>query len=710
MVASGCSLRYLFREHASPVDMNPQKPPQERSVNRQVFLLLMLVAFVTPSQGQHFSPLLNPKLRDLLHEVLSGEIAKDHVIQISQYHRVQGSRGYRQSAEYVLGQLHRYGFTDADAYIESAPSDGKIVYQTWQSPSGWDIESAELRMVEPYDERIVGYPEVAMSLITYSNPGDVTAEVVWVGVGTSDADYVGKDVRGKFVLATGYGGEVHRNAVLKHGAAAVVVFLDDDRAKEYPDMLAYTGMWPRTEELDGVTFGFNITNRQGERLRDMLLAGERVVLSGMATGIGLEPYFMDAVVARIPGTDPAGEELIICGHLDHPKESANDNGSGSGAMLDIARGIKALIDTGRMPRPARSIRLLWIAEFYGIMAYVDAHPEMTGPELGGQFLAGMNLDMVGEHLELLHSRMHLTRVPSSIPTVLNDVVANMAEMVDAMDVRTPRGSKTAFNYRVTPYSGGSDHMILIDRKIPAMMLGHSDYTHHTSEDTPDKVDPVELERSEIITAATMLFLADMSVEQAVDLAYLVGANSAERLGSAARRVRGLLGPAADTEAAWFEVENTMAHAGVWEREAIGSVLQFNDDNRVIEAVQLNQRQLEQQAEALLVALRAEANAAGISTRSRPAYPDDDRVPKRLTRGPLGSGLPASQLAAEDAAWYSSPDFPLRGNMPFELLNFIDGERTVTDVRNALSAEFVPVPTGSVARYLNHLVQVGVVEW
>ena len=685
-------------------------------MNRLPSVLLAIGVLAAPVQGQQFSPLLDPQLRDLLHEVLSGEVAKDHVFQISRHHRVQGSRGYRHSAQYVLGQLRRYGFSETDAYIESAPSDGRIVYQTWQSPSGWDIESAELRMVEPYDERIVGYPEVAMSLITYSNPGDVTAEVVWVGSGTSDADYVGKDVAGKFVLATGYGGEVHRSAVLGHGAAAVVVFLDDDRAKEYPDMLAYTGMWPRTEELERVTFGFNITNRQGERLRDMLLAGQRVVLSGKVSGIGLEPYFMDAVVAHIPGSDSEGEELIICGHLDHPKESANDNASGSAAMLDIARAVKELIDSGRMPQPKRSIRFLWIAEFYGIMAYVDAHPELTGPALGGRFLAGMNLDMVGENLELLHSRMNLTRVPSSLPTVVNDVVANMAQMVDRMNVRTPRGSMSAFNYRITPYSGGSDHMVLIDRKIPGIMLGHSDYTHHTSEDTPDKVDPVELERSEILTAATMLFLSDMTVDQGVDLVYLVGANAAERLGATARRARRLSAPASvrdnsgEEGVAWFEVENTVSHAGEWEREAVGSVLHFNDDSRVREAVQAVQRQLEQQEEALLSALRAEATAAGISTRARPASPEDRRVPVRLTRGPLGSGLSASQLPAADAAWYSSREFTLRGNLPFELVNFIDGERTITEIRNALSAEFEPVSTEAVARYVNDLVRVGVAEW
>ena len=675
-------------------------------------ILSALCLLVMPASGQQFEPLLDPQLRDLLHEALSGEIAKDHVIQISRHHRIQGSRGYRHSAQYVLDQLRAYGFSENEAYIESSPSDGRIVYQTWQSPSGWDIESAELRMVEPFNERIVGYPEVAMSLITYSNPGDVTAELVWVGSGTSASDYEGKDVAGKFVLATGYGGEVHRNAVLQHGAAAVVVYLDDDRAKEYPDMLAYTGMWPRTEELDGVTFGFNITNRQGERLRDMLMEGQRVVLHGKASGIGLEPYFMDAVVAHIPGADPNGEQLVICGHLDHPKESANDNASGSAAMLDIARTLKELIESNRMERPKRTITLLWIAEFYGIMAYVDAHPELTGPDLGGGFLAGMNLDMVGENLELLHSRMNLTRVPASVPTVLNDVVENMAQMVDRMNVRTPRGSLSAFNFRVTPYSGGSDHMVLIDRKIPAMMLGHSDYTHHTSEDTPDKVDPVELERSEIITTAAMLFLADLNSQQAVDLTYLAGANGAERLGMAARRMRGMMAAesARENGATWFEVENTIRHVADWEREAVGSVLHFNNETLVANAVSAVSEQLTRQEEALLSGLRAYAGDLGVSTRSTPASPNDDRIPYRLTRGPLGSGLPASGLNGEDASWYSSREFPFRGNMTFELLNFIDGERTITEIRNALSAEFTPVPTEAVTRYVDDLVKVGVADW
>ncbi len=662
--------------------------------------------------AQDHVPLLDAGRRDLLHEALSGELAKEHVIEITRHHRIQGSRGYRDAANYVLDQLRHHGFGEDEAWIESYPSDGKVDYQTWQSPSGWDIESGELRMVEPYDWRIVGYPEIAMSVITYSNPGDVTAELVWVGSGTRDADYAGKDVRGKFVLATGYGGSVHRLAVLKYGAAAVVCYLADSRAQEYPDMLAYTGMWPRTEELDDVTFGFNITNRQGERLRGLLESGRRVVLHGTVKGIGLEPYYMDVPVARIEGSERPDEELVFVAHLDHPKESANDNASGSAAILDIATTLRGLIESGRLQRPRRSLRFLWVPEWYGTMAYIDEHPEMVGPGLDGSYLASMNLDMVGEHPELLHSRMYITRTPASIPSALNDVVANMAAMVDRMNVRTPRGSLSEMNYRITPYSGGSDHMMFIDRKIPSMMIGHSDYTHHTSEDTPDKVDPVELERSELIAASALLYLSNLTEDEAVDLVHLVGAEAAGRLGAAARRAR-LAMRESDLGAyqAFFEARNVINHAADWERQAVASVLTFHDAEPVRAAVEAVTGQLHEGQVALIAALRSEVDLPrrGVAPAER-TEAEDRRVPVRLTRGPLDFGLPEGRLPAEAAAWYSSPEFTLSGGMRFELVNFIDGERTVTGIRDALAAEFGPVSIAEVARYLDDLVAVGVVEW
>ena len=674
--------------------------------------LLMALLCVVSARGQDLS-LLDPRIRDVLHEALSGELAKEHVIQITRHHRIQGSRGYRAAAQYVLQQLRTFGFGEKEAYIESFKSDGKVAYQTWQSPSGWDIESAELRMTEPSDERIVGYPEIAMSVMTYSNAGDATAELVWVGTGTNDKDYEGKDVKGKFVLATGYGGEVHRLGVLKYGARAAVCYLDDERAKEYPDMLQYTGMWPRTEELGRVTFGFNLTNRQGEKLKNLLTSGKRVVLHGWVKGIGLEPYFMDVVVAHIRGTEKPDEELVFSAHLDHPKESANDNASGSAAILDIARTLKQLIGSGSLPRPKRSLRFIWVPEWYGTMAYIDAHPELTGPDLGGKFLANMNMDMVGENLEIIHSKLILTRTPGSLPSCVNDVVENMAQMVDRMDIRTPRGSRSAFNYRVTPYSGGSDHMMFIDRKIPGVMFSHSpDYTHHTSEDTPDKVDPVELERCETIAASTMWYLANLEPPQASDLVSLVRANGFQRLSLEAKSGQHQLEMTspANLFAAFLEASNVVEQAARRESIAVGSVLHFNGSEPTLHAVGSSQTQLSRVKEMLIADMRNSLTAKGFEDIQIPFKkpPLDARIPVRLTRGPLDFGLPESKL--KDPAWYRTKDFTLNGDMRFELVNFIDGRQTVSDIRNALSAEFESIELPVVKQYIEDLVKVGLVRW
>jgi hypothetical protein len=441
-----------------------------------------------------------------------------------------------------------------------------------------------------------------------------------------------------------------------------------------------------------------------------------VVLDARVDGPGLEPYFMDVVVAHIRGGKRGSEEIALSAHLDHPKESANDNASGSAAILDIARSLNELITSGRLPRPERSIRLIWVPEYYGTVAYMDAHPELRGPALGGTFLANLNLDMVGENLELLHSKMVLTRTPSSIPSALNDVVENMAQMVDGMDVRTPRGSQSAFNYRLVPHSGGSDHNMFIDRKIPGMMINHDpDYTHHTSEDTPDKVDPVELERSSLIATGASWYLANLDPAQGVDLAYLVGAGSSGRLGDAARVARTQLAAvSADGVAGgWAEAQNRLDHVLAWEREALRSVLQFNDAAAVRDAVKLQEEQLVAQHQVLSGGLRQAAAARGARGARPPALGTDrdSRVPVRLTRAPLASGLPASDLPAERAAWYGSREFPLRGgSLAFELVNFVDGKRTVAQIRDALSAQFAPVPVEAVGRYLDDLASLKLVEW
>jgi len=111
-------------------------------------------------------------------------------------------------------------------------------------------------------------------------------------------------------------------------------------------------------------------------------------------------------------------------------------------------------------------------------------------------------------------------------------------------------------------------------------------------------------------------------------------------------------------------------------------------------------------------MRAQAEAIGFNSMDIPPINDspDSRIPIRLTRGPLDFRIPESKLPLDETGWYTSKDFPLNANQRFELVNFIDGKHSVEDIRNALSAEFSPIPSPTISRYIDDLVKVGVVKW
>ena len=138
----------------------------------------------------------------IIKEALSGSVAKSYVAQIACFHRIQASTMFHEAAEYVKNELVKLDLNDA--VIEQFQADGVKKYWTYTSPLGWTVKSAELRLVEPEEKLICTFEDLPQSLHTHSKatPTEgVTAELVDVGSGTKSADYEGKDVKGKLVLA-----------------------------------------------------------------------------------------------------------------------------------------------------------------------------------------------------------------------------------------------------------------------------------------------------------------------------------------------------------------------------------------------------------------------------------------------------------------------------------------------------------------------------
>ncbi|MCJ7718707.1 DUF4910 domain-containing protein, partial [Candidatus Bathyarchaeota archaeon] len=349
-------------------------------------------------------------LYKLVKDELSGSVAKSFVAQVSRFHRVQGSTMFHEAAEYVKNELSGLDFQDA--VIEQFPADGKTKYWTHTSPIGWEIQSAELQLVEPEEKLLCTYEDCPQSLHTFSKATPVkgvTAELVDVGKGTKQKDYEGKNVKGKFVLATGRARLVHQQAVYKHGAAGVITdtitheMPNVRESLDIPDAHAYQAIWPTADDLPKVAFGFSLSKRQGNAMRALLQAGKTVKLKAKVDA-RLFPFHEDVLTATIQGTEEPNKEIFLIAHLCHPKPSANDNASGSGLLLEVARTIKTLIRKGKIPPPARTIRLIWVPETLGTVAYLSRHPELSS-----RLVAGINLDMVGQNQELCKSTLNLDR-------------------------------------------------------------------------------------------------------------------------------------------------------------------------------------------------------------------------------------------------------------------------------------------------------------
>ncbi len=526
-------------------------------------------------------------LNNLVKEELSGNIAKSYVARISSFHRVQASTMFHEAAEYVKCELLKIGLKDA--VIEQFPADGAKKYWTHISPMGWTVKNAELRLLEPEEELLASYLDTPQSLHTYSNatPREgVTAELVDVGAGTKPADYDGKDVKGKFVLATGKAKSVHEQAVYKRGAAGVItdtVTLEMPKIREsldIPDAHAYQSIWPTAEDLDKVTFGFSLSKRQGNRLRTLLKHGKTVKLNAKVDA-HLFSGNLDVVTATIPGSSKSNEEVFLVAHLCHPKPSANDNASGSGLLLEIARTINVLIESGRIKRQARTIRFLWVPETYGSVSYLCSHEDLPL-----KMVAGINLDMVGQNQELCKSTLNLDRTPDSLPSYLNDIVFRfMEESVKEFDKPSPFGSSSTFRFATGAFSGGSDHAEFTDSTISipcVMLLQWPDLYYHTSMDTIDKVSEDSLRRVGWITANAALTLADATFETAFQLASDTASRGIGRIEEAGREaVRELFMKrqdpklknkhgtlATELNGIFFQFKNRVEHFAWREKEAV----------------------------------------------------------------------------------------------------------------------------------------------
>jgi hypothetical protein len=667
----------------------------------------------------------------LVNEELSGNIAKSFVEQVAGFHRIQASTMFHEAAEYVKNELSKMGLKDAT--IEQFPADGKSKYWTYTSPIGWTAKSAELHLIEPEEKLIAKYQDTPTCLHTYSKatpPEGVTAELVDVGAGIKPKDYEGKDVKGKFVLATGRAKLVHEQAVYKHGALAVITdscfeFPNVRESLDIPDAHAYQGIWPTAEDLDKVTFGFSLTKRQGNALRALLKSGKTVKLKAKVDA-QLFPGHEEVITATIRGRSKPDEEVFLVAHLCHPKPSANDNASGSGLLLEIARTIMALVNSGKIEPPARTIRFFWVPETMGTVAYLSSHEDMRS-----RLVAGINLDMVGQNQELCKSTLNLDRTPDSLPSYLNDYVFSLIEQsVKEFGRQTHFGVASTFRYDTTAFSGGSDHAEFTNSttSVPCvMLLQWPDLYYHTSMDTIDKVSEDSLKRVGWVVTVAVLSLANATAETAFQLANQTASRGITRIEKVAQEaVEELFKKKEDPKLRDKPVElakelaktaffyrNRMEHVTWREQQATKSVKRLGENQElnafidklcedIASQAQQKTARLEEVlnfiAKTLAIAIPAEVEETATDAELKKL------IPKRLFKGTLNFDLLKAALGEKEYEWYQEIDekdgeFSKKAD---EFVNFMDGKRTAHCIFKAVSSEYTPTDPEHVLKFLRDL--------
>jgi len=699
---------------------------------RVVSALVLLASTLAFAQD----PFISTKLWVAMREEASGAVPYENLRFLTRLHRVPATPPFDEAAAFIAQRAGEYGLSKVQS--EQFPIDGATSYGLMRSYLAWKVEQGQLWEVGPQHLLIGDWATNPIRLADYSRTADVQTALVDVGNGAHDSDYSGKDVQGKIVLADGVLARVQALAIGKYGAVGIVSDMPNQST-------AWSGLdktlirWGHLDARQAAGFAFMVSRETADAFRARLRAGETILLSAKVQAT-VGPGHWTVVNATIPGTDSKAGEVVYSCHLDHERPGANDNGSGCVTILESARLLARLIETGAIPRPRRTMRFVWGPEVEGTMAFLARHPEIRS-----KLVADIHMDMVGGDFFKNKSVFHLTATPWSLPSFVTDVGANLLETIRAgaanyaesgsdpaaavVETRLgDLGTRNQFIANVTPYAAGSDHDDYDSSTIAVPSLYLRDWPDlyiHTDHDTLEQIDATKLRRVALLGAASGYVYANLDAAQLPQLLPYIAAQSKIRLSQRFNQAQDWMDLPGDPVHSWYEARNLMTQVLKREIGVLHSLVATagGTSDADSEAV----KQVTQLTSDYYSALTVEARAKGIRAVA-PTAPwagdaSANKVPERVGEfGPLtyqNDDVLRARLGAERVSkikLLNSEATPMLNVedqselYAYEIVNFVDGKRTVGEIRDAVSAEYGPLPIALVADYLQACAEAKVVKW
>jgi hypothetical protein len=361
-------------------------------------------------------------------------------------------------------------------------------------------------------------------------------EVLFLGYGIDDpnySDYKGVDVKGKALLI--YDGEPvnasgisyitgssersnwtteHKLAVAKSQGAAFVLVIDSgfkENVAEVRKALANTRLQPAQSKSNAQAMAPNCHLSSetakallGTQLKKVIRQRDKILKKGRPSGTNI-PVNIEVVLDKetrelsghnvlgyVQGSDPQlqHELVVVSAHFDHLGMrgdaiyyGADDNASGTSAVLEIAQAFSDARQAGMGPR--RSVLFLLVSgEEKGLLGsqYYVEHPVFPLENT----IANVNVDMVGR-VDAKHAdNPHYIYVIGAdrLSTELHRINENANATFTRLELDYTYNAKNDPNR----YYYRSDHYNFAERGIPAVFYfsgTHQDY--HRTTDTVDKI-------------------------------------------------------------------------------------------------------------------------------------------------------------------------------------------------------------------------------
>ena len=500
-----------------------------------LLVALSTISYAQPPDAARKAQLFKKKLKeqqsaiDFAKSISSDDLRKHLTILASDEYegRETGESGSRKAAEYIANHFKSLGLPmvgEDNSYFQHVV----FTWTRWENV-GLDVNGKSYRHLWDY----ISYP-------TRNNaqPLIETDEVIFLGYGVDDpkySDYKGVDVKGKVIMV--YKGEpINRKgksritgtkeasewstdwkkklkAAKKHGVKTILIIENEIQKmlSENRKFLVGPSLQLGAEGSADLAYANNYfisTNIakaiMGDKFKKVVKARNKIQKRGKRRRVTLSARMKlvqdkykrqligDNVLGYIEGSDPElkDELLILTAHYDHLGKrgddvynGADDNGSGTSTMLELAEAFAEAKEAGKGPR--RSVLVMLVTgEEKGLLGskYYVEKPVFPLENT----IADINVDMVGRVDEKYAANPNYVYVIGSnrLSTELHDINELMNQM------HTNLVLDYTYNKDDDPnrYYYRSDHYNFAEKGIPAIFYfngTHADY--HRTSDTVEKI-------------------------------------------------------------------------------------------------------------------------------------------------------------------------------------------------------------------------------